>query len=251
MWSSADIGARIRGVTGHSELSLENAAAEHVPLLLAEHHRVANVGARVSIRVAGWDPARLRNVVVGAGFSLDSMSDSPRGRATVDATRLRTLPDTVGPEMRTLLVGLNPSVYSADRNVPFARPGNRFWPAAIAAGIVTRDRDSMHALRADGVGMTDLAKRATARADELDPDEYRAGAGRLASLVEWLEPRSVCFIGLTGYRIAVDRKATTGWQAARFGGRPAYVMPNPSGINAHATPAMLVEHLRELDLGRD
>jgi TDG/mug DNA glycosylase family protein len=251
MWSSVDIGVRIRGVAARSEFLLENAAAELVPLLLAEHHRVTSVGARVSIRVAGWDPSRLHNVVVGAGFSFDSTSDARRGHTTVGATRLQTLPDTVGPEMRTLLVGLNPSVYSADRGVPFARPGNRFWPAAIAAGIVTRDRDSLHALRADGVGMTDLVKRATARADELDAEEYRAGAARVASLVEWLEPRSVCFIGLTGYRIAADRGAKTGWQAEPFGGRPAYVMPNPSGINAHATPAMLVEHLRRLHLGRD
>jgi TDG/mug DNA glycosylase family protein len=185
-------------------------------------------------------------VVEGAGFSFDGLTTGTRGRLDIAATRLRTLPDTVGPEMRTLLVGLNPSELSADRGVPFARAGNRFWPAALAAGLVTRDRDPDHALRADGVGMTDLVKRATARANQLTADEYRAGAARVEALVEWLEPGSVCFVGLSGYRIAVDRAATTGWQPRPFGGRPAYVMPNPSGINAHATPAMLAEHLREL-----
>jgi TDG/mug DNA glycosylase family protein len=151
--------------------------------------------------------------------------------------------------MRVLLVGLNPSLFSADAGVGFARPGNRFWPAALAAGLVTRDRDTRHALTAHGVGMTDLVKRATARADELAPAEYRAGAERVAALVSWLAPDAVCFVGLSGYRVAIDRAATTGWQADPFGGRPAYVMPNPSGINAHATPAVLADHLRALLLG--
>ena len=97
--------------------------------------------------------------------------------------------------------------------------------------------------------MTDLVKRATARADQLAPDEYRVGTVRVEALIEWLQPGSVCFVGLTGYRVAVDRAATTGWQPQTFGGRPAYVMPNPSGINAHATPALLVEHLRALRRG--
>ena len=162
---------------------------------------------------------------------------------------MRSLADTVGPGMRVLLVGLNPSPFAADAGVGFARPGNRFWPAALASGLVTRDRDPRHALLAHGVGMTDLVKRATARADEVTREEYRAGASRVEALVEWLLPGCVCFVGLSGYRIAVDRAAKTGWQERPFGGRPAYVMPNPSGINAHATPAVLVEHLRELLLG--
>lgn len=220
---------------------------EELPVALVALHRETAVGTSVRARVAGgWEPAHLQRVVEGAGFSFDSLTTATRGRLDIAATRLRTLPDTVGPEMRTLLVGLNPSELSADRGVPFARAGNRFWPAALASGLVTRDRDPDHALRADWVGMTDLVKRATARADQLTADEYRAGAARVEALVEWLEPGSVCFVGLSGYRIALDRAATTGWQPRPFGGRPAYVMPNPSGINAHATPAMLAEHLREL-----
>jgi len=94
--------------------------------------------------------------------------------------------------------------------------------------------------------MTDLVKRATAGASEISRAEYRSGAARVEALVEWLAPGAVCFVGLSGYRIAVDRAATTGWQSRPFGGRRAYVMPNPSGINAHATPAVLAEHMRAL-----
>jgi TDG/mug DNA glycosylase family protein len=92
--------------------------------------------------------------------------------------------------------------------------------------------------------MTDLVKRATVGAAELSTAEYRAGTERVRRLVEWLQPRAVCFVGLTGWRAAVDRKAVAGIQPDGFGGRPAYVMPNPSGLNAHATPAILAEHLR-------
>ena len=84
----------------------------------------------------------------------------------------------MGPSLRVLVVGLNPSVYAAERGVGFARPGNRFWPAAIAAGLVTSDRDPWAAFDA-GVGFTDLVKRATPRADELSAAEYRAGAERV------------------------------------------------------------------------
>jgi TDG/mug DNA glycosylase family protein len=154
------------------------------------------------------------------------------------------LADTVGPGMRVLLVGLNPSEYAADAGVGFARPGNRFWPAALESGLVTRTHDPFHALRFDGVGMTDLVKRATPKADALSADEFRLGAARVERLVEWLQPAKVCFVGLSGYRAARDRNAIAGWQDAAFGGRPAYVMPNPSGLNAHATHAILADHLR-------
>lgn len=225
--------------------------AEQLPLALADRHREMAVGDRLRLRVGlwdavSWDAVRLGRVVEGAGFAVDEVVDRGNRGIEVAATRLRTLPDTVGAAMRVLLVGLNPSLFSADAGVGFARPGNRFWPAALASGLVTRDRDTRHALNAHGVGLTDLVKRATARADELVPAEYRSGAERVEALVEWLAPGCVCFVGLSGYRIAIDRAAKTGWQPVVFGGRPVYVMPNPSGINAHATPAVLVDHLRAL-----
>ncbi len=191
---------------------------------------------------AAWSADRLGDVLVGAGFDVRSI-DVSGNWLTAHATRARTLPDTVGPGMTLLVCGLNPSVYSADAGVGFARPGNRFWPAAIAAGLVTVDRDTRAALAA-GIGMTDLVKRATPRADELTRDEYRAGLARVERLVEWLQPGAVCFVGLAGWRAAVDRNAVAGEQPDDIGGRPAYVMPSTSGLNARTPPSELADHLR-------
>lgn len=154
------------------------------------------------------------------------------------------LRDVIAPDLDVLFCGINPGLYSARVGHHFARPGNRFWPAALESNLVTVAHDPARALRVDGVGMTDLVKRATPRADQLARDEYRAGAARVERLVAWLEPEAVCFVGLGGYRAAVDRKAGTGWQPQPFGGRPAYVMPNTSGLNARVKPAELAAHLR-------
>jgi TDG/mug DNA glycosylase family protein len=187
-------------------------------------------------------------VVRGAGFGVVSSSHD---RSSVTGVRARTLPDHVGAGMRLLVVGLNPSLYAADAGVGFARPGNRFWPAMRDAGLATCDRDPRHLLAVDRIGMTDLVKRATRSASELEPSEYAAGFDRLQRLIAWLEPGVVAVLGVTGWRRAADRHATLGWQPKRIGGRPVYVMPNPSGANAHARPADLVRHLRALDSGPD
>jgi TDG/mug DNA glycosylase family protein len=237
--------------------------AEQVPFALAQLHHAVDLGGRVHLSVIAesdtldpkdsfggrffsyWEPARLRDVVVGAGFAIDTFDEDGEW-LRLDATRVRTLPDTVGLGMRALIVGLNPSVFAADAGVGFARPGNRFWPAALEAGLVSRPRDAFHALVRHQVGMTDLVKRATPRADELSPDEYRAGATRVERLVAWLQPRAVGVVGLTGWRHAIDRTAVAGWQERRFGGRPVYVMPNTSGLNARVPLVELVRHLRSL-----
>jgi TDG/mug DNA glycosylase family protein len=239
--------------------------AARVPFALADLHRAVVAGGLVHVTVIAdrdtlatkdefggrlfsfWEPARLADVFEGAGFAIENMDDDGTW-LHVRAQRLRTLPDTVGPGMALLLVGLNPSEYSADRGVGFARPGNRFWPAALAAGIVTRDRDTRHALAHHGVGMTDLVKRATPSAAELTPDEYAHGVARVERLVSWLEPRAVCVLGLTGWRHVVDRRAVAGWQPQLLAGRPVYLMPNPSGLNARAPLAVLTEHLRSSSL---
>lgn len=195
---------------------------------------------------AEWRPDPLRDVVTGAGFEVDEAFED-RGAAaefvTVRARRARSLPDTVGPDMRLLVCGLNPSLYAADRGVGYARPGNRFWPAARAAGLVTRDRDPLDALARHGIGMTDLVKRATHGAAELGVREYRDGAARLERLVRWLRPGAVCFVGLAGWRAAVDPRAPVGEQAGGFAGVPAYVMPSTSGANARTSLDELVDHL--------
>jgi double-stranded uracil-DNA glycosylase len=237
-------------------------AAEALPMALADAHHALQLGGALHVQVTSdrqhenaddrfpgrhferWPAGRLRDVIVGAGFDIDGFVDDGEEWLDVEATRARTLADTVGAGMRLLIVGLNPSVYSADAGHGFARPGNRFWPAALTAGIVTAAHDPRHALRVDGVGMTDLVKRATPRAEQLTRDEFRTGAARVERLVAWLRPRTVCFVGLTGYRVALHAQAQAGWQPSAFGGRPAYLMPNPSGINAHAKPADLAAHLR-------
>ncbi len=236
--------------------------AVRLPLALADLHRAMQVHGALHVRLTSdrlvfdepdrfpgrhfelWPPARLADVVTGAGFTVDETNDDGEEWIDIEATRARSLADTVGPDMRLLVVGLNPSVYAADAGYGFARPGNRFWPAALEAGLVTSAHDPRRALRVDRIGMTDLVKRATARADEITREEYRAGTGRVERLVTWLQPRAVCFVGLAGYRAAVHRGAHAGWQGRSFGGRPAYVMPSTSGLNARTPVAELVAHLR-------
>ncbi len=219
-----------------------------MPLALAEVHRSLPVGAPLRCSVpAGTDDATLHDLFDGAGFTdIHLHGERPR---FVEAVRARTLPDTVGPDMRVLVCGLNPSLRAADSGVGFFTPGNRFWPAALAAGLASVDRDPWRALRDHGMGMTDLVKRATRRADELDPAEYRGGWARVDRLCARLRPGAVCMVGLTGWRTAVNRRARAGWQTEQLGGRPVYVMPSTSGLNAHSRPADLLEHLQTVLAG--
>jgi double-stranded uracil-DNA glycosylase len=247
---------------------LQHIPAVRLPLALAGLHRALAVGGVLDLSVFGgegedrtgadddfpgrlfasWPPEALADLLIGAGFTVDAVDVSPRpdGWDAVSArsTRARTLPDTVGAGMRLLMCGLNPSLYSADAGVGFARPGNRFWPAALAAGIVSVDRSPDRALADHGVGMTDLVKRATVAAAELTADEYRAGLGRVRRLVAWLRPGAVCFVGLAGWRAAVDRRAVAGVQPDGLDGVPVYVMPSTSGLNARVPAAELADHLR-------
>ncbi|MCU0266260.1 MAG: mismatch-specific DNA-glycosylase [Acidimicrobiales bacterium] len=238
--------------------SFRHLAGDALPLALAGLHRELTPDVAAAIELPAPIPGRVptatardaEHLVVGAGFRdltvevvPPSRHDEAR-RVLVRATRADTLPDTVGPDMRLLVCGLNPSRYAAAAGVGYARPGNRFWPAALAAGLVSRDRDASHALAHHGVGLTDLAKRATDRADQLEPGELAAGMARLEWLAGWLAPRAVCFVGLAGWREAVDRRARAGVQSRTVGGRPAYVMPSTSGLNAHASLTALTDHLR-------
>jgi len=215
-----------------------------LPLALATVHRALPVGARWSASLPGWTPDSVAPVVEGGGFRVRACRATGHRRVRVDAERLRTLPDFVAPGLRLVVVGLNPSLYSADAGVGFARPGNRFWPAARAAGIVTADRDPWHTVTVDRIGMTDLVKRATVGAAELSTSEYRAGLARVDRLAAWLRPGAVCVLGLAGWRAAVDRTAVAGVATRTLGGVPVYVMPNPSGLNAHDTVDSLAAHLR-------
>ena len=155
-------------------------------------------------------------------------------------TELQPIDDVLGDALRLLLVGINPGVRSAERNQHFARPGNRFWPALHAAGITPRlFAPSEQQLLGDlGVGITNLVARPSATAAELSADELRAGARRLERLVARLQPRVVAILGLVAYRSAFGQpRAHAGRQPDRLAGAILWVLPNPSGLNAHAKPA--------------
>jgi TDG/mug DNA glycosylase family protein len=160
----------------------------------------------------------------------------------------KTIPDVVAPGLRVLFVGINPGLYSGATGHHFARPGNRFWPALHLAGLTEQilAPDESDALLAAGYGVTNLVARTTARADELTPEELRAGAKRLARLAARIRPARVAVLGVTAYRTAFERpKAVVGPQSERLSGAELWVLPNPSGLNAHyQLPQLAAEFAR-------
>jgi double-stranded uracil-DNA glycosylase len=171
-------------------------------------------------------------------------------RAELEAFRDATVPDLIGPDLRLLFVGINPGLWTAAVQTHFARPGNRFYPALRRAGILTRDIDLARGMTDDdrrhllerGVGITNLVNRATARADELTPVELREGGVRLAALVSDIRPKVVAVLGISAYRTAFGRpKARAGEQPHLLEGAHLWVVPNPSGLNAHDTIASLAD----------
>lgn len=172
-------------------------------------------------------------------------------RAQLDSFRGAEVPDLLpapGEPLRLLFVGINPGLWTAAVQTHFAHPGNRFYPALLEAGIIERpvdpasgmtEEDRDH-LRRRGIGITNLARRATARADELTSEELREGGPRLRRTVRELAPTVVAVAGITAYRTAFgDRRASTGRQDEPFEGAALWVVPNPSGLNAHETVASL------------
>ncbi|MDI6105759.1 G/U mismatch-specific DNA glycosylase [Actinoplanes sp. NEAU-A12] len=157
----------------------------------------------------------------------------------------RTIPDVAAPDLMVLFSGINPSLYSAATGHHFARPGNRFWPALHGAGFTDRllHPSEQHLLPALGLGITNVVARATARADELAPEEFIAGGVLLAERVGRLRPRFLAVLGVTAYRAAFGRpRARMGRQAETISGVPVWVLPNPSGLNAHfQLPALITE----------
>lgn len=162
----------------------------------------------------------------------------------------REVPDLVGPGLRLLFVGINPGLWTAAVQTHFAHPANRFYPALLQAGIISSPIDAAvgmsdadrQAFVARGLGITNLVRRATARADELDRAELRDGGERLAGFVAEHRPRVVAVAGITAYRTAFGHpKARQGLQATDLAGARLWVVPNPSGLNAHETIASLAE----------
>jgi TDG/mug DNA glycosylase family protein len=169
--------------------------------------------------------------------------------AEIAAARGKRVRDVIAPGLRILFCGINPSLYSAAVGHHFARPGNRFWPALHTAGFTDRLLSPFEdrALLALGYGITNLVARATATADELTEEELIAGGRRLRRKVRQYGPAVVAFLGITAYRTALDRKdAVLGRQPERLGESVLWVLPNPSGLNAHYRLADLARLFAEL-----
>jgi TDG/mug DNA glycosylase family protein len=161
----------------------------------------------------------------------------------------RGLPDVIAPGLRVLFCGINPGLYSAAVQHHFARPGNRFWPALHAAGFTPRrlDPHEENDLLALGYGVTNVVDRATNAADELSREELVAGGRRLAVKARKFRPRYIAILGMGAYRTAFRRKdAALGLQAERIAQSRVWLLPSPSGLNAHYQPRQLAAKLSEL-----
>jgi len=170
-------------------------------------------------------------------------------KAQLVAAQNKRVPDLVAKDLIVLFAGINPGLYTAAIGRHFGRPGNRFWPALHAGGFTPRlfspfESDLLLELN---LGITNVVNRATARADELTNDELRAGGKRLETKVKRWSPTVVAFVGIGPYRIVSGIKdARVGLQKNLFGGSHAWVLPNPSGLNAHYQPAALAQLFGDL-----
>jgi TDG/mug DNA glycosylase family protein len=170
-------------------------------------------------------------------------------RADLLAAAGRKVPDLIGQGLTVLFCGINPGLYSGATGHHFARPGNRFWPALYASGFTDRlvNPWEEHLLLERGYGITNLVARATATADELGPSELVAGRRRLEARVRRTRPRWVAVLGVGAYRVAFGRPpARVGRQAHPILGAGLWVLPNPSGLNAHYQLPELVRQFAAL-----
>jgi TDG/mug DNA glycosylase family protein len=170
-------------------------------------------------------------------------------RDEIAAAHGKTVRDLIAPSLNVLFCGINPSLYSAAIGHHFGRPGNRFWPTLFGAGFTDRllapwEGDE---LLKHGYGITNLVDRATAAADELEAEELAAGARKLARKVRRHRPRCVAVLGITAYRAAFKQPgAIAGRQSDQLAGAAIWVLPNPSGLNAHFQLAGLSKLFRDM-----
>lgn len=170
-------------------------------------------------------------------------------RAELLSAADRTVPDVIAPGLSVLFCGINPGLYSAYTGHHFARPGNRFWPALHAGGFTPRllRPDEERELLALGYGITNVVGRASAAADELSTNEFVVGGRRLRARVKRHRPRCLAVPGVGAFRVAFDRpKAVLGPQPDSIGETKVWVLPNPSGLNAHYRAAELATLFRRL-----
>ncbi|MFJ9538970.1 G/U mismatch-specific DNA glycosylase [Streptomyces sp. NPDC101225] len=170
-------------------------------------------------------------------------------QAELEAARGRLVPDVAADGLQVLFCGINPGLTTAATGHHFARPGNRFWPVLHLSGFTPRllKPAEQQELLSYGLGITNVVARATARADELTAEEYREGGRHLALKVARLRPRWLAVVGVTAYRAAFDdRTAQVGPQERLIGDARVWVLPNPSGLNAHWTAATMAEEYGRL-----
>jgi TDG/mug DNA glycosylase family protein len=175
-------------------------------------------------------------------------------QADLSAAAGNTMPDLIAPKLRVLFCGINPSLYSAYTGYHFARPGNRFWPTLYASGFTDRllKPEEANELLAHGLGITSFVDRATTAADELSNEELITGGQRLLAKLQEYKPRTLAILGITAYRTAFNRpQAKLGNQEESLGETDLWVLPNPSGLNAHYKPADLAQIFREFRLAID
>ncbi|MGB9177889.1 MAG: G/U mismatch-specific DNA glycosylase [Pyrinomonadaceae bacterium] len=165
------------------------------------------------------------------------------------ASKDKTVRDLIARDLSVLFCGINPGLYSAATGHHFARPGNRFWPALYAGGFTERllsPFEERELLRS-GYGITNVVTRATATADELNAEEFKEGGRRLEKKVRRYRPRVLAILGVGAYRTAFARpKATLGLQSEKIGDTLVWILPNPSGLNAHYQPKDLARLFQEL-----
>ena len=178
------------------------------------------------------------------------MADSSKPtRADLLAAQDKTIRDVIAPALRVLFCGINPGLYSGATGHHFARPGNRFWPTIHQAGFTPRllHPSEQQELLKWGYGITNLVPRTTATADELSAGELLAGRKRLDGKIKKYQPHVLAVLGIGAYRTAFQQpKATLGLQKERIGNTILWVLPNPSGLNAHYQLSDLVEQFRKL-----
>jgi TDG/mug DNA glycosylase family protein len=161
----------------------------------------------------------------------------------------QVLPDVIAGGLRVLFCGINPGMYSAATGHHFARPGNRFWPALFQSGFTPRllAPSEQELLLTFGLGLTNVVPRPSGKAAELSAAELVEGGARLRRLCEAFEPTFVAVLGITAYRTAFNRsEARLGEQSERLGPSRIWVLPNPSGLNAHFTPRSIADTFTEL-----
>lgn len=172
----------------------------------------------------------------------------------VQAAAGKSVPEAIAPNLRVLFVGINPGLYTAAIGHHFGRPGNRFWPTLYAAGFTERLLSPFEEreLLGSGYGITNLVSRATATAAELSVEELRAGGRLLVERLQRFRPRLAAVLGVESYRKAFDRpKAVMGRQEERLAEAILWILPNPSGLNAHYQLPELAQLFRELRMAAE